>query len=221
MIRFGEFLPDQSAFNNAGTTVATNVIPSLTGYESFQGLSPISGTADSTIVGLFAARDDDGNTALYAADRAKIYKFDTSDGSLDNISKSGNYSTGSEDKVRFVQYGETVVATNFADPIQKITAAASGLFSDLSADAPKAKYIAVVRDFVMTGFTNTTADGTKPYRTQWSALGDATSWAVSATTQADFQDIDDLGDITGLVGGEYATILLERVLFVRHILVHL
>ena len=210
MIRFGEFLPDQSAFNNAGTTVATNVIPSLTGYESFQGLSPISGTADDTIVGLFAARDDDGNTALYAADRTKIYKFDTADGSLDNISKSGNYSTGAEDKVRFVQYGETVVATNFADPIQKITAAASGLFSDLSADAPKAKYIAVVRDFVMTGFTNTTADGTKPYRTQWSALGDATDLAVSATTQADFQDIDDLGDITGLVGGEYATILLEK-----------
>ncbi|BCV05594.1 MAG: hypothetical protein CM15mV111_210 [uncultured marine virus] len=84
------------------------------------------------------------------------------------------------------------------------------MFSDLSADAPKAKYIAVVRDFVMTGFTNTTAAGTKPYRTQWSALGDATSWAVSATTQADFQDIDDLGDITGLVGGEYATILLEK-----------
>ena len=102
MIRFGEFLPDQSAFNNAGTTVATNVIPSLTGYESFQGLSAISGTADSTIVGLFAARDDDGNTALYAADRAKIYKFDTADGSLDNISKSGNYTTATEDKVRFV-----------------------------------------------------------------------------------------------------------------------
>jgi hypothetical protein len=210
MIRFGEFLPDQSDLNNPGTTVANNVIPSMTGYTSLKDVAPISGAADGVIVGIFAARDDDSNVALYAADRTKIYKFDSSDNSLDNVSKSGNYTTNAEDKVRFVQFGETVVATNFGDPIQKITAAAGGLFSDLSADAPKAKYIAVVRDFVMTGFTNTTADGTKPYRTQWSALGDATSWAVSPTTQADFQDIADLGEITGLVGGEYATVLLER-----------
>ena len=41
-------------------------------------------------------------------------------------------------------------------------------------------------------------------------MGDYTSWAVSATTQADFQDIQDMGDVTGLVGGEYATILMEK-----------
>ena len=50
----------------------------------------------------------------------------------------------------------------------------------------------------------------KPYRARWSGIGDATSWAVSATTQADFQDIMDMGSITGLVGGEYATILMEK-----------
>lgn len=211
MITFGEFLPDQSAYGSKGTTVANNVIPSAVGYESMQDISAFStGAADGKIVSLFAAADDDGNVDLYAADRTKIYKYDTSDGSLDNISKSGNYSTDSADKPRFVQFGETVICTNFADPIQKITAAASGLFSDLSADAPKAKYIAVVRDFVMTGFTDDTTDNKKPYRVRWSGIGDATSWAVSAATQADYQDIDDMGDVTGLVGGEYATILMEK-----------
>lgn len=210
MIRFGDFLPDQSDFGNSGVTVANNVIPAATGYESMQDISPISGAADEVIVGMFAAADDNGNVGLYAADRTKIYQFNGSDGSLDNISKSGNYSTDADDRPRFVQFGEAVISTNFADPIQTITAAASGLFSDLSADAPKAKYIAVVRDFVMTGFTNDTTDGNKPYRVRWSALGDYTSWAVSATTQADFQDIQDMGDVTGLVGGEYATILMEK-----------
>ena len=109
-----------------------------------------------------------------------------------------------------MQFGETVISTNFADPIQQATAAGSGLFADLSADAPKAKFIAVVRDFVMTGFTNDATDGNKPYRVRWCGIGDATSWAVSGTTQADFQDISDMGDITGLVGGEYATILMEK-----------
>jgi hypothetical protein len=103
-----------------------------------------------------------------------------------------------------------VISTNFADPSQTATAAGAGLFADLSADAPKAKYLAVVRDFVMTGFTHDSTDGNKPYRVRWSALGDYTSWAVSATTQADFQDIQDMGDVTGLVGGEYATILMEK-----------
>jgi len=210
MITFGEFLPDQSAFGSSGATVADNVIPSASGYESMQNISAISGEADLPIVGLFAAADDDGNVGLYAADRTKIYEFNTTDGSLVNVSKSGNYSTDNADRPRFVQYGETVVCTNFSDPIQKIKAADSGLFSDLSADAPKAKHIAVVRDFVMTGFTNTTADGNKPYRVQWSDINDATNWVISSSTQADFQDIQDMGDVTGLVGGEYATILMEK-----------
>jgi len=210
MIRFGEFLPDQSDFNNSGVTSANNVIPSLDGYSPFNDLASISDAADGDIVGMFAASNDDGTDTIYVADRAKLYKYVPSTKALTNVSKSGNYTTASTDVTNFVQFGETVVATNFTDPIQKITASAAGLFSDLSADAPKAKYIAVVRDFVMTAFTSDSSDGVKPYRARWSGIGDATSWAVSATTQADFQDIMDMGSITGLVGGEYATILMEK-----------
>ena len=210
MIQFGQFLPDQSGFNNAGVTVANNVIPAAIGYDSMQDLSPISSEADEDIVGIVAAADDDGNTALYAADRTKIYQFNTATGALDNVSKSGNYLTGADERWRFVQFGEDVIGTNFADPMQYIQAYIGTVFADLSADAPKAKYIAVVRDFVMTGFTNDPTDGNKPYRVRWSGIGDHTSWAISAATQADFQDIADMGDVTGLVGGEYATILLEK-----------
>lgn len=210
MIQFGQFLPDQSAFGNAGVTVANNVIPAAIGYESMQDISPISSAADSAIVGMIAAADDDGNVALYAADRGKIYKYNTTNGDLDNFSKTGNYSTDPNDRWRFVQFGQDVIGTNFTDPIQYTQAASGSTFGDLSADAPKAKYIAVVRDFVMTGFTYDAADSTKPYRVRWSGIGDHTSWAISATTQADYQDIADMGDVTGLVGGEYATILLEK-----------
>ena len=210
MIQLGQFLPDQSDFNNAGVTVATNVIPAANGYESMQSLSPISGAADSSLVGMIAAANDDGEVSLYAADRNKIYEFDTATGSLVDFSKSGGYGTALDDRWRFVQYGPDVIGTNFSDPIQYIAAYDGTVFADLSADAPKAKYIAVVRDFVMTGFTNDSTDGNKPYRVRWSGIGDHTSWAISAATQADFQDIADMGDVTGLVGGEHATILLEK-----------
>jgi hypothetical protein len=59
--------------------------------------------------------------------------------------------------------------------------------------------------------------GNKPYRVQWSDLNDHTNWAISADTQADYQDIQDLGDVTGLVGGEYATILDGKRYCARHL----
>ena len=61
----------------------------------------------------------------------------------------------------------------------------------------------------MTGFTNDGSDGTKPYRLWWSGINNATSW-TSGTNLSDYQDIADLGDCTGLVGGEYAIALFER-----------
>lgn len=210
MIQFGQFLPDQSDFGNAGVTVAKNVIPAAVGYNSLKNIKPLSGAADSEIVGMFASYDDDSNISLYAADRGKIYQFNTSTSALTNVSKSGNYTTDPNDRWRFVQFGQDIIATNFSDPIQYIAAYTGTNFADLSADAPKAKYIAVVRDFVMTGFTNDPTDNNKPYRVRWSGLGDHTSWAISAATQADYQDIYDMGEVTGLVGGEYATILLQK-----------
>jgi|11BtaG_2_1085332.scaffolds.fasta_scaffold07881_2 hypothetical protein len=210
MIKLGEFLPDQPDYNNAGATVATNVVPAANGYTSLSDVLPFSGATDAYIRGMTAAKDDSGSAAIYVGDETKLYKFDATDSSLDNISKSGNYSSGVNDVWNFVQFGESVIATNYADNIQTITAAGGGLFSDLSADAPKAKHIAVVRDFVMCANTNDVTDGEKPYRVRWSAIGDATDWAVSATTQADFQDISDMGAVTGIVGGEYATILMEK-----------
>jgi len=50
-----------------------------------------------------------------------------------------------------------------------------------------------------------------PYQVYFSGFNDPTSW-TAGTDQSDFQNIPDAGAITGLVGGEYATILLERAI---------
>jgi len=57
--------------------------------------------------------------------------------------------------------------------------------------------------------TNDGIDGVKPYRLWWSGINSATSW-TSGTALSDYQDVVDLGDCTGLVGGEYAIALFER-----------
>jgi hypothetical protein len=212
MIKIGQFLPDQPPYQSAGATVATNVVPAANGYGNLPDVLPFSGAANKFIRGMFAAKDDASSSAIYVGDEDSLYKFDATDSSLTDISKTSDasYSTGDGYVWRFVQFGEDVLATNYSDPIQTIQAAAGGRFADLAGSPPKAKFITVVRDFVMCGYTNDTTDGEKPYRVRWSGIGDYDSWAVDADTQADFQDISDMGAVTGLVGGEYATILMEK-----------
>jgi hypothetical protein len=209
VINFADFTPDQPAFENAGVVEAKNVIPAVRGYRSLKNIAPVSGAATNNILGMFAGKDDDGNSALYVGDKGKLYIFDTTDSSLADKSVGGGYSTSGTNIWRFVQFGETLLATNFDNQIQTSAVAAGGNFANLSGTPPRAKFIAIVRDQVMVGYTNDSSDGTKPYRLWWSAINSATGW-TPGTNLSDFQDVADLGDCTGLVGGEYAIALFER-----------
>lgn len=209
MIQFGEFLPDQPAMGSRGATVAKNVIPAAKGYRCFQDLSALSGAATNKIVGMFAGKNDAGTSSLYAGDSGKLYKFDASDSSLTDASKSGGYS--SVYPWRFAQFGQSLIATNYSDPIQTATVSAVGAFADLGGSPPKAKHIAVVGDQVMVANVNDSVDGVKPYRIWWSGINSATSW-TSGTNLADYQDVADAGDCQGLVGGEHAIALFDRAI---------
>ena len=208
MIPFGEFVPDQPHLGNAGATVAKNVIPALKGYRSYRQLAAVSGAATNDILGMYAGKADDGDTSLYVGDSAKLYRMDASDSSLTDKSKGGGYSTASGDVWKFAQFGETLLATNFTDNIQTATIDSASAFADLSGSPPKAKFITTVKDQVFCGFTNDT-DGVTPYRVRWSAINSATGWTVG-TSLSDYQDVVDVGDCTGLVGGEHLIALFER-----------
>jgi hypothetical protein len=118
------------------------------------------------------------------------------------------YVTPTNQRWRFTQFGNVLVAANGGNRIQGFNVNTASNFSDLAADAPQSRYVTVVRDFVVSGYVN---DATiRPNRVQWSALGDESSWTNSATTQADFQDIPDGGAIVGLTGGEFGLVFMDR-----------
>lgn len=211
MIELGEWTPDQPALNSKGVTVADNVIPMARGYRAMHSLEPISNAASSAIKGIFAGKDNTGTVTLFAGDASKLYKYNSANNNLVDSSKSGGYALGGSDRWRFVQFGDKVlVAGGTGEELQKYQLGVDSAFSDLSASAPKADFIAVVRDQVWTASIDE-GSGKIPFRTRWSGINDETSWTVG-TDQSDFQDIfgGDSGAITGLVGGEYATILMER-----------
>jgi len=118
------------------------------------------------------------------------------------------YTTPTNPRWRFTQFGNVLVAANGGNRLQGYNVNTSSTFQDLASDAPQARYVTVVRDFVVSGYINSST--VYPNRVQWSALGDESSWANSATTQADFQDIPDGGSVVGLTGGEYGLVFMDR-----------
>lgn len=209
MIDFGEWLPDQPDLGSKGVTVAKNVIPMARGYRSLRGLTGMSNAATSKILGIFAAKDNDGDVTLFAGDSGKLYKYDATTNNLVDSSASGGYSIAGQ-RWRFVQFGDKVLAAGgTGNNLQKYQVGVDSAFSNLTGSPPKSKFIAVVRDQVWVAHVDDGSGNDLPYRTQWSGLNDETSWTVG-TDQSDFQDIPDAGRIVGLVGGEYAVILLER-----------
>ena len=145
--------------------------------------------------------DNDGNASNFAGTLTTLEKLNT-DNTWSDVKKLGGYTTAADDMWEFVQWDDQVIATNFGDPIQSFDLSSSSLFADLAASAPKARHITVVREFVVVGNTNDATDGNVPFRVRWGPIGDpAGDWAVSAATQADFQDLSaDDGWVMGIVG---------------------
>ena len=204
-IQLGEWMPDQSGITGS-LTDAKNVVSQAIGYGPFPSAVAFSGTAAEELVTLYAAKNPDSTTQLFTAGATKIYTVDGV-GALTQV-KSG-MTTGINDKVRFTQFGKTVITTNNADVLQAWTLGTSTSFANLSASAPKAKFITVVRDFVVCANTFESAEQ-KQYRVRWSAINDETDWTENVNTQSDYQDIPDGGQIVGIRGGEFGLVFLER-----------
>jgi hypothetical protein len=203
-VTFGEWLPDQPGVIGALTT-AKNCYPRAVGYGPFPQEADYSAAADLNLNNVVAARDTSGNTKVFAGSDTKLYTLDSGDLSLDDVSGT-TYTSAS--RWRFTQFGNRLIAGNEANTLQGYDLTSTGDFANLASDAPKAKFVTVVRDFVVTGYQNS-----YPFRVQWSGINNETTWAASGTTQADSQDIPDGGAVQGVTGGEFGLVLLERSIF--------
>jgi len=207
-LTFGEWMPDQPSVSGA-LTDAKNVVSQAIGYGPFPAPVTFStSNAAEDLTSLYAAKQPNGDTALFAAGATKIYTV--SGVGVINQVKTG-MTTGANDRVRFTQFGKTVISTNNAEKLQAWTLGTSTSFADLSASAPIAKFITVVRDFVVCANTYESS-AQQQYRVRWSALNNETDWVEDVNTQSDYQDIPDGGQIVGIRGGEFGLVLLERAI---------
>ena len=202
-INFGEWLPDQPGVTGA-VTDAKNCYPVANGYAPFRSEADYSDAAGQELLITFAGKFG-GATNLFAAGATQIYKFDSNDASLDALTTTGYTAVEGWD---VTQFGPKMILANGQDKLQAYEVNVSTYVADLSSDAPIAKYVTVVRDFVVAA-----NDGTDTNKVYWSDINDETDWTPGAASQADTQLIPDGGDITGLAGGEYGLVFLERAIY--------
>lgn len=262
LIPFGEYLPDQPAFQVQGSSNIINVVPKTKGsYGPAPEMSAVTGALGARCQGAAYTRDKSANVWGFAGDATKLYKnvagstdwvdispldatktitaitqadpgnvtavghgytngdsiyidavvgmteinglqFTVAVVDADNFTigastaaysayvsggtaqKVLSYTTPNDGRWSIAQFGERMVASNYGDAIQSYVMAGDDRFSDLSADAPKARYISRVRDFLMVANTNDGIDGEVPQRVWWSAIGDPTTWPTPGSDTA-------------------------------------
>jgi hypothetical protein len=197
---FGEYKPDQPVHLQDGLLMADGVQPIANGYAPLgQFAAAENGNLGGACVGAGAYRSV-GDVFIFAATASKIRRYQAS-GYTDL--KTGMAST-TEIGVRFCPYNNLMLITNGVSAIQKFDPTSPSATSNLDASAPLARFLAVVRGFVVAGYAAGDA-----LRVSWSDNGDPTEW-TAGTGEAGFQILSTGGDITGVVGGEYGLIFQEN-----------
>ena len=205
-VPLAEWTPDLSPV--IGDQTAENVIPEVDSYLPWNSATAYSNTISARAQGFIAAKDKAGVNYNYCGDNHDLYVLANQTWTVASRTPTVTYSTVSSLWWEFVQWNETVIATNYADDPQAISLGATN-FAALAGSPPKAKHIAIVRDFVELGNIPD-----YPQRVRWSAINNAISWTVDATTQADYQDlVGEGGHVQKIIGGEYGVVFQERAIW--------
>lgn len=201
VLPFPEYRPDVAAINGGFCDLADGVIPAAMSYRPLASPTVYSDALTARCQGATAVTDNGGNAVNFAGDETKLYNL--SSGSWVDVSGSA-YTTPADATWRFAKFGDLVVATNGIDAPQKCDISGAIAFSNLGGSPPAAKYIAVVRDFLVLGNVGATPDTIR-----WSAFNNAEGWTIG-TDQSDFQQFPDGGWVQGIVGGEVLYVFQEK-----------
>ena len=184
--------------NNINSGTGGNFITN--GTFSIASSSP-SDSSPTQYLGAISCIDSTDLTHTYAGTTNKIAEIAATIAT--DVSKAGGYVCTTFWK--YAQFGNTVYATDYADPVQSMTVGGTA-FADLAGSPPKAKAIAQIGQFIMLGNTNggtyggLTA-GAVPTRTWWCQIGNPANWPdpLTNTGIADQAGVNDLLEIYGEV----------------------
>lgn len=211
-IPLGPWLPDLPFNENPGLAEAKNCIPTDKSYADYNVLSTADDALGDRVIGAFAATDTQGDSYIYVGIDSNLYRKTGS--SYTDL--GGSFTTASDGYWRFTQFDTTVIATNYADTPQAITAGGSTTAAlATSGTAPRARQVGVINRFAVLGDTDGVG-GTVPHRVQWSAIDDPRDWptpdtADARTKQSSAQVLPAVhGAVTAIAGGEFYGLVFQK-----------
>ena len=219
-VDFGPWEPDKAClseggmFNATQTMEACNAFPAAGGFVSFEKPVALDAALPSRAYGAYTRKQFDGTLSSVVGTADGIYSRESGEW----VSK---YSTASLDTRRAFQewgndlyclYGATLLSSTF-----------SGGYSSFAAvtDAPTARCIGVIRDFLVLGNVSEIENGVSvnyPNAIHWSAIDDPTTWPVVGSNDAQYKLSDrqifptggKVQAVVGGVGGVDGLIFLEE-----------
>ena len=223
-VALGEWTPDMpstTGTESTGLSDARNVYPNNVGYSPFPTVVAVSPEADQTLTSVYAGKEN-ALVQVFAGSDQKLYNVYSEsspvtaraltyagDVEVSDVSRESSPYSISPEAWHFEQFGKRVLAVKNNNVIQEWTIGSSVKFKDLT-QAPTAKCMTIVRDFVVAGNIDA---GDAPNLVKWSDLNNEENWTPSPQSQADSQYIADGGAIQNITGGEIGIIFLENAVY--------
>jgi hypothetical protein len=212
MIPIVGFAPDADKTTPGILTDCQHLLPFEAGYRGAP--SSVAATVPALATqcqGSVVAILLDGTSRVFAGTPTKLWEL-VSGAWVDR--SSGAYTGGTNARWSFCQFGNTTIASNFADAMQS---SAAGAFAAVGGGAPKAKIVvSASNNFVMAFNTNDGTYGVSPDRWWCCAQTDQTNWTPSVSTLATTGRLVGVeGEIiAGMALGDYVVAYKKRAIFV-------
>lgn len=207
VVPFAPWRPDVAHLNGSFASDVMNVLCASGSYIPCPQLVQFSTAVPSQPISGFSARNSAGQVVIFVGTATKLYVLNTTTLGWDDVTKTaGTYGATVDEKWRFTQFGDFVIAVNVNDPPQVYQIGVSTRFADLAGSPPRARHIAVWGDFLALGGLNGNEN-----RVHWSALNDITGW-TPGTNNSDYQDFPDGGDVQGMTEATNPIVFLKSAI---------
>lgn len=186
-IPLGPHRPDLPALVNAkGLVRALNALPVAGGYHPMpslatMGLGSLAARARGAISGVTAS----GNSFHFAGDQTKLYRITVS--GLVDASRTPGYNCTGESRWAFSQFGDFILATNPAEPLQLFTVGRDTNFANVvdgENSIPSARHLGVIGQHLVVGNYYDAYEGLVTDGVRWAAIGNPLSWPEPGTDLA-------------------------------------
>lgn len=210
---FGEWTPDEPALD-AGLTEALNVMPYASHYRPLRSASDLSDALSGKPYAAISTSNINGATETYAATESALWQL--SGTTWSDVTGTAP-TTETPMHWAFAQFDKYVLAASYNNELRYKEINVAGNFAAIT-DAPKARVVGVVRDFVMCGDINDPTDGVKPARIRWGSIADPLTWYLAGTSnayanQSDEQDLKaESGSVRAIFGSDVGIIFQERAI---------